>query len=115
MALTFTDYQTLMKRFMAYDGCGTGSKEAYAYVALGLAGEAGEVANQVKRMYRTDGINRTKIRDELGDVLWYWTACCIEMGFDPGEVMQDNIDKLNKRWTDVVRSAWGSTLVDVKV
>ena len=72
------------------------------YPTLGLAGEAGEVANIVKKIQRdfggkiTDEI-RTKLKDELGDVLWYISACSDELGLTLDEVAEFNIEKLTKR------------------
>ena len=69
----------------------------FVYCSLGLAGEAGEVANNVKKEIR-DGVDKSlEIRDELGDVLWYVARLADEYGFDLAEVAQYNIDKLNDR------------------
>ena len=38
------------------------------------------------------------MKRELGDVLWYWVQGCIALGFTPEEVMQENINKLEKRY-----------------
>ena len=72
------------------------------YPTLGLAGEAGEVANIVKKIQRDHGgvINdeiRTKLKDELGDVLWYISACADELGISLDEVAAYNVNKLAKR------------------
>jgi NTP pyrophosphatase (non-canonical NTP hydrolase) len=72
------------------------------YPTLGLAGEAGEVANIVKKIQRdNDGVIndeiRTKLKDELGDVLWYISACADELGLTLAEVAQYNVDKLARR------------------
>ncbi len=72
------------------------------YPTLGLAGEAGEVANIVKKIQRdfggetTDEI-RAKLKDELGDVLWYISACADELGLSLEEIAQFNVEKLAKR------------------
>lgn len=72
------------------------------YPTLGLAGEAGEVANIVKKIQRdnegilTDEV-RDKLRDELGDVLWYISACADELGLTLDEVAAFNVNKLAKR------------------
>lgn len=72
------------------------------YPTLGLAGEAGEVANIVKKIQRDHSgvINdeiRTKLKDELGDVLWYISACADELGLTLAEIAEFNVDKLAKR------------------
>ncbi len=72
------------------------------YPTLGLAGEAGEVANIVKKIQRdhggvtTDEI-REKLKDELGDVLWYISACADELDLTLNEIAEYNVDKLAKR------------------
>lgn len=74
--------------------------EAHAleYLTLGLAGEAGEVAGKVKKWFREDGdLERDKIIDELGDVLWYITLLANHFGCDLGEVAYRNAEKLRDR------------------
>jgi NTP pyrophosphatase (non-canonical NTP hydrolase) len=72
------------------------------YPTLGLAGEAGEVANIVKKIQRdfggeiTDEI-RAKLKDELGDVLWYVSACADELGLTLQEIAEFNVEKLAER------------------
>ena len=72
------------------------------YTALGLAGEAGEVANKVKKVMRDDGAEitagrREAIKDELGDVLWYVAMCAAEIDCDLGTVARENLEKLQHR------------------
>ena len=72
------------------------------YATLGLTGEAGEVANIVKKIQRDHGgvINveiRGKLKDELGDVLWYISACADELGLTLAEIAEFNVQKLAKR------------------
>ena len=72
------------------------------YATLGLAGEAGEVANIVKKIQRDHAgvINdeiRDKLKDELGDVLWYISACADELGLTLTEIAEFNVQKLAKR------------------
>lgn len=72
------------------------------YPTLGLAGEAGEVANIVKKIQRdNDGVItdeiRGKLKDELGDVLWYISACADELGLTMTEIAEYNVGKLAKR------------------
>ena len=72
------------------------------YPTLGLAGEAGEVANIVKKIQRDSGgvitgETRAKLLDELGDVLWYISACADELGLTLEEIAAFNVNKLAKR------------------
>lgn len=66
---------------------------------LGLAGEAGECADLLKKHYYQDGRNFVDdLEDELGDVLWYVAESAKAMGLSLEEVAQRNIDKLRKRY-----------------
>ena len=66
------DYQTRSRRTAAYPDVGAN----IVYPTLGLAGEAGEVAEKIKKLIRDDGgvlgdERREALGAELGDVLWY--------------------------------------------
>ena len=93
-SITATEYQTA--------ACGTAifpKETALAYLTLGLAGEAGEIANKAKKLIR-DGDNPTKreeIGKELGDVCWYLAVLSDELGLNLGQIMEQNIDKLASR------------------
>ena len=67
------------------------------YPALGLAGEAGEVANKVKKMLRDNDFDRDAIVAEIGDVLWYISQLSSELGYELEEVANSNLQKLNSR------------------
>ena len=71
------------------------------YPALGLCGEAGEVAEKVKKIVRGDDrLNNvtSSIVMELGDVLWYVATLAHDLGFDLDKIAEWNVDKLNRRW-----------------
>lgn len=90
------------------------------YPALGLTGEAGEVADKIKKVYRdnngvfTEEI-RTGIVKELGDVLWYVNAMAVELDVTLEEVAQTNIDKLTKRMEKGVLGGSGDNREDVPI
>lgn len=70
---------------------------------LGLTEEAGEVAGLMKRVLRNFPKDRERCTvddfiDELGDVLWYLTACCYIVGTDLDTVWKNNILKLKARY-----------------
>lgn len=72
-------------------------QHAILYPALGLAGEAGEVANKVKKMIRDGNTDLKAIAAELGDVLWYVAALARDLGVDLDDLANDNLNKLYDR------------------
>ena len=79
-----------------------GGLPGLAYTALALAGEAGELANIVKKVYRDHGGKitpefRQKLIDEVGDVLWYVAQVCEDLDADLDEVAERNLAKLRER------------------
>lgn len=75
---------------------------ALTYLALGLNGEAGEVADKIKKVIRDDNSILTgevfqDLVKEIGDVLWYVARLADELGFDLSEVAQENVNKLRGR------------------
>jgi len=74
------------------------------YPTLGLAGEAGEVCEKVKKVMRdSDGEISQKVKDalllEMGDVLWYLANIASELEVDLSEVAHRNLEKLYSRKT----------------
>ena len=83
-----------------------------AYPALGLAGEAGEVAEHAKKAIRDDAgtvteERRSAIAKELGDVLWYVAQLASELALDLDDIAQVNLDKLLSRQRRGVLSGSG--------
>jgi NTP pyrophosphatase (non-canonical NTP hydrolase) len=69
------------------------------YAALALAGEAGEVANEAKRLFTGTPIEGVKaaVEEELGDVMWYFTILTECLGINPEELLQKSIRKMQGR------------------
>ena len=93
--MNFKEYQQRANATAIYD-----SKFSILYPTLGLAGEAGEVADKVKKIIRDNKsvVNeRVEIAKELGDVLWYLAAVSRDIGVSLEDVAQMNIEKLESR------------------
>ena len=101
------DYQRIAKSYAIYpkelEKLRNFSCLGICYTALGLAGEAGEFANKVKKILR-DGEGQLppsetlrELADELGDVTWYLSQAAQEIGFDLSTIMRMNLDKLHQR------------------
>jgi NTP pyrophosphatase (non-canonical NTP hydrolase) len=90
--MNFKDYQEKAVKFAIYP-------EAYKviYPTLGLCGEAGEVAEKVKKQVRDGNFNRCEVAKELGDVLWYLANLANDIGYSLSEVATMNVDKLQSR------------------
>lgn len=73
------------------------SEHRLIYPALGLAAEAGEVANKVKKVLRDGKFDRTAIADEVGDCLWYIAALCRDLNVDMTTIATRNLEKLYDR------------------
>lgn len=77
-------------------------QDKVVYPTLGLAGEAGEIANKVKKILRDNSGDlgesvRQNLIDELGDVLWYVAALATDLKVELSEVAIRNVEKLNSR------------------
>jgi NTP pyrophosphatase (non-canonical NTP hydrolase) len=102
-----SEYQALSRQTAEYP------REAWlAYPALGLAGEAGEVAEHAKKAIRDDGgevseARREAMGKELGDVLWYVAQLASELGLELEEIAHGNLEKLLSRQRRGVLSGSG--------
>ena len=100
-SLTMNDYQADTAATAIY-------KWKVVYPALGLASEAGEVCDKIKKLIRDHGIDqggledlkdaqRVAIASELGDCLWYISALSRDLGISLNEVAHMNLEKLKSR------------------
>lgn len=79
-----------------------GAGHTIVYPTLGLAGEAGELANKVKKVLRDkEGVFSEEIKEDLkkeaGDALWYIAALLRDLGYTLEECAEENINKLHSR------------------
>lgn len=98
--LTLDDYQQAALGTAIYPGRGT--LAGMNYTVLGLSGEAGEIPNKMKKVFRDDnGVlteeRKEAIRAELGDVLWYAALLANEMDENLSDIAEENLDKLYGR------------------
>lgn len=101
--LTANEYQRDAERTMNNE---TPADERLVNAALGLAGEAGEVCDLVKK-WRHHGhpLRYEKLIDELGDLQWYIVQACNALGASLEDVMRGNTQKLQKRYPEGFSSA----------
>ncbi|HMB25959.1 MAG TPA: nucleoside triphosphate pyrophosphohydrolase family protein [Patescibacteria group bacterium] len=96
--MDFNEYQKQSRKTALYPDLGND----FVYPTLGLTGEAGEVAEKIKKVIRDDGgeiseEKRQEIKKELGDVLWYVAQLCTELDFSMNEAAEYNLEKLFSR------------------
>lgn len=96
--MTFKEYQEESRKTAIYPN----KDNNFIYPVLGLVGEAGEVAEKIKKVLRdkegiVDEESREKITKELGDVLWYLSQTATELNLSLEEVANNNIEKLKSR------------------
>jgi NTP pyrophosphatase (non-canonical NTP hydrolase) len=85
---------------------GRPQRERLLNAALGLAGEAGEFADGIKKhAFHGHPLDEAALRKELGDVLWYAALACDALGLTLSEVMAANVEKLRRRYPDGFSSA----------
>ena len=100
--MNFTEYQNLAYATAIYP-----KKYEIIYPALGLCGEAGEVAEKIKKSIR-DGLPdyprehrerafKEDLTKELGDVLWYISALASDLDISLNEIAENNLLKLASR------------------
>jgi NTP pyrophosphatase (non-canonical NTP hydrolase) len=98
--MNFIRYQQVAITTAVYPDKGT--IHGVTYAALGLAGEAGEVANKIKKIRRDnndviDDVVREKVMKEMGGVLWYLAALAQEMGLSLDTIAFLNLEELRSR------------------
>lgn len=94
--MQLNEYQNLAYKTSVYKD--HGKIGGLTYTVLALCGEAGELANVLKKGLRKgEPPNREKMIDELGDVFWYLSAVATELGTDLELVAEQNLDKVAAR------------------
>jgi NTP pyrophosphatase (non-canonical NTP hydrolase) len=95
---SLNSYQEEAARTMTSER-GAMNRDGLACEGMGIAGEAGEVADLLKKhLFHGHPLDKDKLVKELGDVLWYVAALASHLGVDLEEVARANIKKLEKRY-----------------
>lgn len=93
---TFDDYQLLARLTANKEGT---EKERLTNWALGLAGEAGEVADIIKKhVFHGHPLDEEDVKKELGDILWYIAMLAYDLDTWLSETVEGNIKKLEERY-----------------
>ncbi len=101
--LTLDQYQAFASRTA---GAGGDGQHRLIIAALGLAGDAGEFANLVKKLTAHGHDVPTEVlSEELGDVLWYLAEAATAINASLGELAGENVDKLRQRYPEGFSSA----------
>lgn len=96
--MNLSDYQQQSKKTAIYPNAGNN----FVYPTLGLVGEAGEIANKIKKIIRDKNNllsdeDKKEIGQELGDVLWYLAQIATELQVSLDEIAENNLTKLLSR------------------
>lgn len=96
--MNFEEYQKKSRKTAIYPDLDNN----WAYPVMGLCGEAGEIADKMKKVMRDDDNivteeKKKEVRKEIGDVLWYVSQLASELGLSLDEIAEGNIEKLYSR------------------
>lgn len=93
------DYESWTKSTAVYPEAGKSTLTELTYLSLGLVGEAGEVANKVKKLLRDQDSpeKRAMVLPEIGDVLWYLARLTSALGSTLNQEALKNREKLEQR------------------
>lgn len=101
MSIDFKEYQKASSATSGAHQDLYGREARLSIGALGLTGEAGEVADYIKKVVgHNHPLDKDTLVKELGDVLWYVAELCSTIGVDMGDVASANVKKLKKRYPD---------------
>jgi NTP pyrophosphatase (non-canonical NTP hydrolase) len=76
---------------------GGGRDRLLSYLGLGLAGEAGEVATEVKKLIRDGTFDEARTAEELGDVMYHWIRLCRLLGRRPEDILSATRAKIDAK------------------
>ena len=93
------DYVALVDRLWAIED--TANLPRLLTAVIGMQSETGEFAEIVKKCVfqgkELDNSTKFHLKRELGDIIWYWSQGVMSLGYTPSEIIEENINKLEKR------------------
>ena len=95
--ITAHDYQQLAARTINPE---LSNGQIKAHALWGLAAEVGELQGLYQKAYQGHKLDSEHAKKEVGDILWMVAEYCTAQGWDLGEIMQLNIDKLRTRYPE---------------
>jgi len=103
--------ELFIQRIRELDAAGTDPARLMT-AGMGLASEGGEFDEIVKKIFfhgkEFNEDNRFHLKRELGDIVWYWMNACIALNYDPYEIIEENVEKLESRYPGGKFSVWHS-------
>ena len=94
------DYVALVDRLWAIED--TANLPRLLTAVIGMQSETGEFAEIVKKCVfqgkELDNSSKFHLKRELGDIIWYWSQGVMSLGYTPSEIIEENINKLEKRY-----------------
>jgi NTP pyrophosphatase (non-canonical NTP hydrolase) len=94
--MTISEYQEAVKRTCATEGA-----DVLKLALIGVSGELGEIAEPVKKhLWGGHELDRNHLQEEIGDLCWYLATLCNGLGVSLSDAMQENIEKLLRRYPD---------------
>lgn len=95
--MNFNEYQEKAMRTSS----GSDKERLLLNGVMGLCGESGECIDIMKKhLFQGHELDSEKLKDELGDVLWYVAILAKGLDLDLNDIAQHNVDKLMKRYPE---------------
>src|SRR3990172_12531077 len=95
--MNLKDYQKFCKTTAAKFK--TSTEEILTW-GLGITGEAGDVASCIKKTFIHKKDLKDGMKENIGDTLWYMAMICNFMGWELEKIMEENVEKLKKRFPE---------------
>ena len=76
---------------------GVSRSERLTYLVLALIGEAGEACDSIKNLIRDSKLDEKRLAYELGDLIYYWTCLCVELGKAPSDMLAKSRANIEQR------------------